>query len=88
MAGGKMRGDVSTAVVTIARIFLHRQSNALALHLTISQFSLTSHSSLLLLVHFLSVVSPRVRAPRVISRLPLRCLTTHREKLIRGTMAC
>jgi len=35
----------------------------------------------------LSVVSSRVPTPRVISRPPLRCLTTHREKLIRGTMA-
>jgi len=44
-------------------------------------------SLLALLSHFsfvFSVVFSRVRAPRVISRPPLRCLTTHREKLIRG----
>lgn len=50
--------------------------------------SIFSHFSLISCTYpVLSVVSSRVRAPRVISRPPLRCLTTHREKLIRETMA-
>lgn len=64
----------------------HGQSNVFALHLAIPQFSLTSRSSATSR-SFSSVVSSRVRAPRVISRPPLHCLTTHREKLIRERMA-
>lgn len=80
-----MRGDVSTAVVTIARIFLHRQPASLspALHFAVPQFSHFPLFSRLLL----SVISTRVRAPRVISRPSLGCLTTRRKKLIRGTTA-
>lgn len=57
-----------------------------ALHLAIPQFSFTSRSSATSR-SFSSVISSRVRAARVISQPPLHCLTTHREKLIRETMA-